>query len=384
MSLIVDEHREYLSDLNRLECFRLAIEEMVRPGFVVVDLGAGSGIMSLLACRAGAGRVYAIEETSLIGLAREICKANGFSDRVAFIKELSTRAQVPEQADIVVADQIGRFGFDAGIFEYFSDARQRMLKPGGVLLPSRVDLVVAPVEREDLWRQVEFWNESPAGFNFQPARMLAVNTGYPAKFRPEHLLAAPAIIASLDTANCPASVPGAAASMEVARTGTLHGVGGWFSAQLSPGVPMSNGPLDAKSIRRRNVFFPIDRPVAVQAGDRVRVTMNIRPNESMVAWTVEVWDSQVAGSSEPPKARFVHSTAQGMLLCNEDLERTGPHFVPSLTPRGEARLSILELCDGRRSLAEIEQEVYRRHRHLFRSSGEAAAFVAEVVTRYTQ
>ena len=61
MSLIVDEHREYLSDLNRLDAYRRAIEERVRPGFVVVDLGAGSGIMGLLACRAGARRVYAID-----------------------------------------------------------------------------------------------------------------------------------------------------------------------------------------------------------------------------------------------------------------------------------------------------------------------------------
>jgi len=381
MSLIVDEHREYLSDGNRLEAYSRAIEELVKPGSVVVDLGAGTGIMGLLACRAGARRVYSIEETSLIGLTREICQANGFGDRVTFIKDFSTQAHIPEQADVVVSDQIGQFGFDAGIFEYFSDARRRFLKPEGILLPSRVDLIVAPVEHEALWRQVEFWNESPAGFNFNPARRLAVNTGYPTKLQPNDLLAAPAIIASLDTGHCPASIPGAEATMEVERAGTLHGVGGWFSAQLSPNVTMSNSPLEAKPIRRRNVFFPIDRPVDVEKGDRVRVIMTIRPNELIVAWAVEVRDRQ-AGSA--PKARFTHSTFQGMLLCKEDLDRAQPQFVPSLTPRGEARRSILELCSGRRSLAEIEQEVHRRHPQLFHSSGEAAAFVAEVVTRYAQ
>lgn len=383
MSLIVDEHREYLSDANRLEAYRRAIEELVTPGCVVVDLGSGTGIMALLACRAGARQVYAIEETSIIGLAREICEANGFGERIAFIKDFSTYAQIPEQADVVVADQIGRFGFDAGILEYFSDARRRFLKPGGVLLPSRIDLIVAPVDCADLWRQVEFWNESPAGFNFQPARKLAANTGYPTKLEPGELLAAPAIIASLDTGQCPTSIPGAEASMEVERAGILHGVGGWFSAQLSASVAMSNGPLEARPIRRSNVFFPIDRPVAVEKGDQVRVTMTIRPNGSMVAWAVEIRDRQAAPGSAP-KARFTHSTFQGMLLCTEDLKRSQPQFVPSLTARGEARRSILELCDGRRSLAEIEQEVHRRHPHLFHSSGEAAAFVGEVVTRYAQ
>lgn len=383
MSLIVDEHREYLSDGNRLEAYRRAIEEVVKPGSVVVDLGSGTGIMGLLACRAGARRVYVIEETSIIGLAREICQANGFGDRVTFVKDFSTYAQIAEPADVVVADQIGHFGFDAGIFEYFSDARRRFLKPEGVLLPSRVELIVAPVEREDLWGQVEFWNESPAGFNFQPARKLAANTGYPTKFQQVELLAAPAIIASLDTGQCPTSIPGAEASMVVERAGTLHGVGGWFSAQLSTSVAMSNGPLEARPIRRRNVFFPIDRPVAVEKGDQVRVTMTIRPNDSIVAWAVAVRDRQAAPGSAP-KARFTHSTFQGMLLCKEDLDRAQPQYVPSLTPRGEARRSILELCDGRRSLAEIEQEVHCRHPQLFASSGEAAAFVAEVVARYAQ
>jgi hypothetical protein len=72
-----------------------------------------------------------------------------------------------------------------------------------------------------------------------------------------------------------------------------------------------------------------------------------------------------------------------MLICKEDLQRTMPHFIPKLSPWGEARLSVLSLCDGQTALLEIEQEVYHSHPKLFRSLGEAAAFVAEVVTRYS-
>jgi len=372
VSLIVDEHREYLSDQNRLDAFARAIGELVKPGSVVVDLGAGLGIMGLLACRAGARRVYAIEETSLIELTREICRANGFEDRVTFIKDLSTHVELPEKADVVVADQIGQFGFEAGVLEYFSDARARFLKPGGRLIPSRIDLLVAPVQQEDLWRQVEFWNQSPSSFNFQPARKLAVNTGYPVKLQPQHLLASSAVLASLDTAKCPASISGMEASMEVEQAGTLHGIGGWFSAQLSPHVTMSNGPLEPNPIKRRNAFFPIERPVAVEKGDRVTVTMTIRPGDSMITWAVEVGDQQ-----------FTHSTFHGMLICKEDLLKTQPHSIPKLSPRGLARQSVLDLCDGKRTLSEIEQEVYRRHPQLFHSLDQAATFVAEVITRYS-
>ena len=81
--------------------------------------------------------------------------------------------------------------------------------------------------------------------------------------------------------------------------------------------------------------------------------------------------------------RFTHSTLKGMLIAREDLRRTDPTSVPSLSPWGTARLTVLTLCDGKRPLAQIEQELFRRHPDLFPSHSNAATFVAEVVTRYS-
>lgn len=387
MSLIVDEHREYLADLPRVSAFRRAIEDTVQPGHVVLDLGSGTGILGLLACRAGAKRVYSIDEGGMIELAREICRANGFQDRITFIKGLSTRVTLPEPVDIILADQIGHFGFEAGLLEYFTDARKRFLKPGGVTIPSRVDLYVVPVEFSSMWRRVEFWNGAPAGFNFRPARSIAANTGYPVKFLPHHLLGKPAMAASLDPAQAGSKPIQFETDITATRAGTLHGVGGWFSTQLSRTVTLSNSPLAGQRINRRNVFFPIDKPVALQRGDRVRITMHILPADMVVAWTVEV--SKKPGKAARHRqdargARFTHSTLKGMLISQEDLRRTKPDFTPSLTPWGEARRTVLEFCDGKRPLKDIEAEVFHRHPDLFRSLGDAAAFVAEVVTRYAQ
>ncbi|PYM93211.1 MAG: SAM-dependent methyltransferase, partial [Candidatus Rokuibacteriota bacterium] len=130
MSLVLDEHRQYLADDTRVSAFRQAIEEVVGPGDVVLDLGAGTGILGLMACRAGAKRVYAVDEGPIIGLARDIAAANGLQDRITHIKGLSTRVELPERVDVVLADQIGRFGLESGILEYFADARARFLKPG--------------------------------------------------------------------------------------------------------------------------------------------------------------------------------------------------------------------------------------------------------------
>jgi hypothetical protein len=148
---------------------------------------------------------------------------------------------------------------------------------------------------------------------------------------------------------------------------------------------MSNSPLAMHRINRMNVFFPIDRPVAIEKGDLVHIKMRIRPSEMVIQWIVEVCGYNENHDHPKPsmrKGRFVHSTLQGMLICKEDLQRTQPHFIPKLSPWGEGRRSVLNLCDGQRTLMEVEQEVYRSHPQLFPSLGKAAEFVAEVITRY--
>jgi protein arginine N-methyltransferase 1 len=110
LSLIIDEHRQYLADQSRLAAFQAAVASVVRPGHVVLDLASGTGIMGLLACVAGAARVYSIEMGGMIAVAREVARAIGYGDRVVFIKGYSTHVELPEKIDVVVADQIGNFG----------------------------------------------------------------------------------------------------------------------------------------------------------------------------------------------------------------------------------------------------------------------------------
>ncbi|HEV2491772.1 MAG TPA: class I SAM-dependent methyltransferase [Terriglobia bacterium] len=386
MSRVVDAHRQYLADSVRVDSLAKAIGEAVRPGDVVLDLGAGTGILGLMACRAGAQRVYSVELTSIIGLARQISRANGFADRQFFIKDLSTYTKLPEKVDVIVTDAAGRFGFEAGLLDFLTDARDRFLKPGGRTVPRGVELYGAPVECAEQFANIEFWDQPVAGFDFRPARAIAANTGYPLKFRSEQLLSDPALLTSIDLSTATAAPFRVEGWATARRAGQMHGVGGWFSARLSPHAVMTNSPLAADSINRRNVFFPVDRPVALTPGDRVRIAMHIVPAELMITWKVEVWDGAHGVPASDPKLRkaaFQHSTFKGMLIAEEDIQRTQPNFVPKLTPRGEARLSVLNLCDGQRSLGDIEQELLRQHPNLFRSLGEAAAFVAEVVTRYS-
>jgi protein arginine N-methyltransferase 1 len=375
MSLQFDEHRQYLDDAPRLAAYRAAIAATVRPGDVVVDLGCGTGILGLMACRAGASRVYAIDNGGMIAIARDVAVANGYGDRIVHVASLSTRTDLPERADVIVTDQAGRLGFEAGVIEYLADAVPRFLRPGGRVIPERVTTWLAPMEAPDRTAVIDFWRTNPAGFDFSSAYDGAVNTGYPVTVTADQRLADGQPLFSL---LC--GTPGRAAigttRFEITRAGTFSGLAGWFVADLAPGVTMTNAPGAPDRIGRRQAFLPVESPLRVEPGDVVEVTLRARPVEVVLAWEVLVRRGTTV------RMHVRHSTLRGMLMPREVLTRTDPERRPRLTAWADARATILQLCDGHHTLAAIEAETRQRHAALFPTAFEAQEFVAEVVTRY--
>ncbi len=381
MSLKFDEHRQYLTDAPRLSAFERAITAVVTPGDVVVDLGCGTGILGLMACRAGARRVYAIDGGGMIGVAREVAAANGYADRIVHIMGSSTRVDLPEPVDVVVADQIGRLGFEAGVVEFFGDAARRWLRPGGTLLPAAASTWVAPVEDIVMADAVEFWATTPAGFDFSSVSAGAMNTGYPTVFDEGQLLADGQRVVTYEFGPAPSPALQGTVQFTIARAGVMTGLAGWFVANLAPAatppVTMTNAPGAPDRIQRRHGFLPLGTRVEVQPGDVVDVTLRVRPVDTILAWDVAV------RRGTETRVHVRRSTLAGMLLPREILRRTSPESAPRLTAWADARATVLRLCDGQRPLADVEAQTAAAHPTLFRSPAEAAEFVAEVVTRYS-
>ena len=93
----IEVHRTMICDRVRTEAFRRAIDATVRPGDVVLDVGAGSGILSMFAAQAGASRVYAVERTTVAVMAQELIAANGFADVIRVIQGDMMDIELPEQ-----------------------------------------------------------------------------------------------------------------------------------------------------------------------------------------------------------------------------------------------------------------------------------------------
>src|SRR5260370_8838575 len=134
---------DMISDRGRVDAYANAIARAVRPGDVLVEIGCGPGVVGLVACRAGAARVYAIETEDVGHLAKQLASANGLAERIKFLQSDSRRTELPERVDVIVSDIRGTLPLFEHAIPSLEDARQRLLAPGGILIRQRDTLMAA-------------------------------------------------------------------------------------------------------------------------------------------------------------------------------------------------------------------------------------------------
>ena len=120
-----------IKDWVRCEAFQRAITEAVKPDAVVLDIGAGTGLLSMFAAQAGARKVYAVERTAIAETARLLIEENGLSDRIEVIQNDIDAVDLPEQVDVIVSEWLGGYALDENLLPIVIRARDRWLRPGG-------------------------------------------------------------------------------------------------------------------------------------------------------------------------------------------------------------------------------------------------------------
>jgi type I protein arginine methyltransferase len=342
-----------IADRVRTDAYAAAIARIVQPGSVVLDVGAGAGVLSLLACRAGARRVYAVEPADAIHAAREIARENGMADRIQLIQGISTEIELPERADVIVSDLRGALPLFQHHVPSIVDARARLLAPGGVLIPRADTLRAAPVQAEEAYgRLVAPWDEGAYGLRMTAARRMAVNGWAKARLPVDALLAEPVAWAVLDYRTITDPDVRASLAWTVARAGTVHGLSLWFDAELAEGIGYSTGPGAPETVYG-TPFVPFTEPVDVAVGDRIAVELQARLVGDDYVW---VWDTRIERAGRPP-VEFRQSTLLAEPLSPARLRRRAHGFRPALGEQGRIDRMILGRMDGGASLEEIAREV---------------------------
>jgi protein arginine N-methyltransferase 1 len=382
----IADYGAMIADQVRMGAFVRALRQAVKPGAVVVDIGTGTGIFALLACRFGARRVYAIEPSDAIEVAREIASANGCADRIEFIQAMSAQVTLSERADVIISDIGGVLPWFQQHIPSIADARRRFLAPGGTLIPQRDVAWAAVVEMGDSYaRQTGPWDDNGFGLDMEAARRLVVNTWNKSRVTCDNLLTGLQRWATLDYTVVEDPDVRARMTWTVTRPGTGHGLAAGFDRTVSDGVDLSNAPDAPDAIRPARiygtVFFPWPVPVTLAAGDVITVDLEARLIRQDYIWS---WKTRVLdqGQSGADKANFTQSTFFGAPLSPATLQKRAASYTPTLNEDGRIARCVLKSMSDGMSLGEIARLVSTEFSARFPRPQDALPQVADLSRQY--
>lgn len=153
-----------LGDRPRQEAYRKAIlsNRSLFEGKTVLDVGAGTGILSIFCAQAGAKKVYAVEASNVARLAEQIVKENGLESTVEVHQQKIEEFQLPsgdeDKVDIIVSEWMGFYLLHEGMLDSVIYARDKFLAADGLMFPQTATISVAPCRvptRFDAWNDVD-------------------------------------------------------------------------------------------------------------------------------------------------------------------------------------------------------------------------------------
>ena len=282
------EHARMLHDARRTGDYMAAIIAAVRPGDVVVDIGTGSGVLAVAAARAGARRVYAVEGSDIAEVAGRVFAANGVADTVTLIPGWSRQIELPEPADLLVAEIIGNEPLEEEILETTLDARRRLLKSDARLIPHTLTLLARPLRLPDgdarqraMGRgAVERWRRL-YDIDFEP--LLDAAAPRPINMPTEAEVAAawppvgpPGALAALDLTTFAEASVHACADLVLNEPGTVNAVAVTFRAALYGAIEHTLDPWTWPTSSWATSVWVLPDPLEVGAKAALRVRYDRR------------------------------------------------------------------------------------------------------------
>jgi SAM-dependent methyltransferase len=377
----LDDYGAMIADSVRIGPYTQAIEAAVRPGNIVVDLGSGPGFFALIACRAGARRVYAIDLDEIVQFGRHFATANSFTDRIEFLQGDSRQIQLPERADVIVSDIRGALPFSGHSIVSLEDARQRFLVEGGTMIPQRDTLYAAIVESEKSYYEIRSpWQSPDKGLDLSPALSYVLNDVHSTHITQEQLVTEPQNWWVIEYMKSPSLRASATLQFRTTRRATAHGVAVWFDTQLFEKIGFSCAPGDAKTVYGHS-FLPWLEPVAISAGQEIQVELHADLVGGDYIWR---WETKICEEGRGVVHHFQQSTLQGTRFSPQWLQRHAMDFVPVLSEAGEAERWLLQAMDGNAPLQEIAAAAAERFPKVFRRPEEAFRRAAELAEKFSR
>lgn len=273
-------HIPMLNDVTRNDAFEAAIVKVIEDrglDAAILDIGSGSGLLSMMAARAGATNIVTCEVVPVIAeTAKAIVAKNGFAERISVVNKMSTDLVVgtdmPGKADILVSEILSSDLLAEDVLSTFEDAHARLLSPGATVIPRAATAVGCLVESDVLSRYCFVDHVSRFDVSdFTPLAPLRLPVhGTMTEWR---RLSADIDLQSIDLTKAKHSEELRVVEIPVASDGTASGIVQWMKIDLAEGIEFSNHPDDYSDGGWLQILHPFPAPIAVDAGSVLRIVV---------------------------------------------------------------------------------------------------------------
>jgi hypothetical protein len=240
-------------------------------------------------------------------------------------------------------------------------------------------MVVVPIEDDKVYGYLDGWPRDLHSLDFSPAKALVANNLQWADLSPTLFLSDPGTLMSVDTARASSADIDGEMEFVANRDGLIHGIGAWFASELIPGERLSNEPpLNTPSWSQ--VLLPLENPLTVSAGERLRVSVRTQHHTAHWQWQVSVNGAAAGQASFDATDQSCQETLSGELRAPDHLFSKG--HVPVRTCEAEADLFILGAMDGTTTVEEIARDVTSRFPAQFGTAESALAQIYDLTEVY--
>ena len=285
----IEYHRTLSADRVRNNAFARTLKAVIRKGeTTVADIGAGTGILALMAARLGAREVFLYEAAEVASVAAKVLKANR-ARNCHLMPFHSTEMVDPPRVDVVVSETLGNYPLEENTIETLNDARRRFLKSDGVIIPARLEQFVSPVVSDRIHRELCAWENIGFDLDLSPAMQMSLNNIYVRTLAVKELLdngRRTKMWDAIDFTKQNRSARKGEAVWRLSRTTTIFGFATWWAVELVPGITLSTAP-DAPRTHWEQLYFPLLTPLKARAGETVMISL--RSQTSMEEGTHLAW-----------------------------------------------------------------------------------------------